>query len=195
MSKNRLRVVINPREFLYISNILSLSRIFLLPFIIISLINDPTPYGLLTIILMLTAIITDALDGYLARKLNEVSALGKMLDPISDKLCIGTVGITVALLNDLPWWAMGFIILRDFLILTGGIIMVEKWTVITSSNIWGKATSFFQAISIMAYAFEVPYRSYPLTVALVFTGVSTISYFSEFIHLVNEETKIHNDKI
>ncbi len=73
--------------------------------------------------------------------------------------------------------------------------MVEKWTVITSSNIWGKATSFFQAISIMAYAFEVPFRSYPLTVALVFTGVSTISYFTEFIHLVNEETKIHNNKI
>ncbi len=195
MSKNRLRVVINPKEFLYISNILSLSRIFLLPFIIISLIKDPAPYGLITIILMVIAIITDALDGYLARRLNEVSALGKMLDPIGDKLCIGAVGITVALLNDLPWWAMGFIILRDFLILTGGVIMVEKWTVITSSNIWGKATSFFQAISIMAYAFEVPFRSYPLTVALVFTGVSTISYFTEFIHLVNEETKIHNNKI
>ncbi|MGQ9609306.1 MAG: CDP-alcohol phosphatidyltransferase family protein [bacterium] len=195
MSKNRLRVVINPKEFLYISNILSLSRIFLLPFIIISLIKNPAPYGLLTVTLMVIAIITDALDGYLARRLNEVSALGKMLDPIGDKLCIGAVGVTVALLNDLPWWAMGFIILRDFLILTGGIIMVEKWTIITSSNIWGKATSFFQAISIMAYAFEVPFRSYPLTVALVFTGVSTISYFTEFIHLVNEETKIHNNKI
>lgn len=195
MSKNRLRVVINPKEFLYISNILSLSRIFLLPFIIISLIKNPAPYGLLTVTLMVIAIITDVLDGYLARRLNEVSALGKMLDPIGDKLCIGAVGVTVALLNDLPWWAMGFIILRDFLILTGGIIMVEKWTIITSSNIWGKATSFFQAISIMAYAFEVPFRSYPLTVALVFTGVSTISYFTEFIHLVNEETKIHNNKI
>lgn len=195
MSKNRLRVVINPKEFLYISNILSLSRIFLLPFIIISLIKNPASYSLLTVTLMVIAIITDALDGYLARRLNEVSALGKMLDPIGDKLCIGAVGVTVALLNDLPWWAMGFIILRDFLILTGGIIMVEKWTIITSSNIWGKATSFFQAISIMAYAFEVPFRSYPLTVALVFTGVSTISYFTEFIHLVNEETKIHNNKI
>ena len=83
---------------------------------------------------------------------------------------------------------MVFIIFRDTGILIGGILMIECWTVITSSNIWGKATSFFQAISVIAYAFELPFRTYPLTVALVFTGVSAINYAIEFYKLAIEES-------
>lgn len=187
MANNRLRVKIKRRDFFYISNILSMLRIVLLPFIVFSLTKDTNSYRILTLTLMVTAIMTDALDGYLARRLNEVSALGKLLDPIGDKLCIGVIAIAVTVLRDFPWWAMGFIVIRDIGIITGGLIMVERWTIVTSSNIWGKATSFFQSISIMAYAFEMPFRSYPLTVALVFTGVSAISYFMEFFNLVKEE--------
>jgi len=186
MATSRLRVSFNPKEFLYISNILSLSRIFLLPIIIVFMLKDPIHYRLIIITSMVMAILTDALDGYLARKLNVVSALGKILDPVGDKVCIGAVGIAVAIMSDLPWWSIGFIILRDLFIVIAGIIMIERWTIITSSNIWGKATSFFQSIAIMSYAFEFQYRSYPLTVALVFTGVSTISYFMEFYRLAKE---------
>lgn len=133
--------------------------------------------------MMTIAIMTDALDGYLARRLKEVSALGKILDPVVDKVCIGVVAIAVTLLRDFPWWAMGFIILRDTCIVVGGVLMVGKWTTITSSNIWGKATSLFQSLSIIGYAFELPYKTYPLTVAMVFTGVSSISYATEFYNL------------
>lgn len=186
MAVKKQKVTVNSRELLYVSNILSLSRVIILPFIIIGLLRDHSQHRLFTVSLMLVAIVTDALDGFLARRLGKVSALGKILDPVADKLCIGTVGLTVACLKDLPWWAVAFILFRDFLIIIGGIIMVEKWTVITSSNIWGKATSFFQSVAIMAYAFEIPYRSYPLTVALGFTSVSTVSYFIEFYNLSRE---------
>jgi len=187
MPTEKLRVIINRREFLYVSNILSLLRILLLPAIILSLRKTSVSYKTLALALMVAAMLTDGLDGYLARRLKEVSALGKILDPVGDKVCIGVVAIAVTIMRDFPWWAMGFIILRDIGIVVGGVLMVERWAVITSSNIWGKATSFFQAISVVAYALELPLRTYPLTVALVFTGVSAISYVMEFFNLAKEE--------
>jgi CDP-diacylglycerol--glycerol-3-phosphate 3-phosphatidyltransferase len=183
----KLKVSINKKEILYISNMLSLSRIFILPLIVFGLTKRTMFHKIFTLGVMTVAMMTDGLDGYLARRRNEVSALGKILDPIGDKVCIGVIAIVVTILRDFPWWAMGFIILRDMSIVTGGVLMVGKWTVITSSNIWGKATSLFQSLSVIAYAFGVPHRSYPLTVAIVFTGVSSISYGIEFFHLVREQ--------
>ena len=184
MATERLRVSVNTKEFLYISNILSMSRIFILPLIVFGLTKKTISHKVFTLAMMALAMITDGLDGYLARKLKEVSALGKILDPIGDKVCIGVIAIAVTILRDFPWWAMGFIILRDVCIVAGGLLMVGKWTTITSSNIWGKATSLFQSLSIIAYAFQLPYKSHPLTVAMVFTGVSSISYAKEFYELV-----------
>ena len=187
MATERLRVSINPREFLYISNILSISRILILPLIVFGLTKKTTSHRAFTLTMMAIAIATDALDGYLARRLKSVSALGKILDPIGDKICIGVVAIAVTLLRDFPWWAMGFIISRDVAIVIGGIFMVEQWTMVTSSNIWGKATSLFQALAVIAYAFGVPYKTHPLTVAMVFTGVSSISYGMEFFNLLKSQ--------
>ena len=184
MATERLRVSVNPKEFLYVSNILSLSRIFILPLIVFGLTKKTASYRTFTITMITIAMMTDVLDGYLARRLKEVSALGKILDPIGDKVCIGVVAIAVTLLRGFPWWAMGFIILRDTCIVAGGLLMVGKWTTITSSNIWGKATSLFQSLSIIVYAFELPYKTHPLTVAMVFTGVSSLSYATEFYNLV-----------
>jgi CDP-diacylglycerol--glycerol-3-phosphate 3-phosphatidyltransferase len=189
MATERLKVSINPREFLYVPNILSLSRLVLLPLIVFGLTKRTVPYKAFTFSLMMLSILTDALDGYLARRLGEVSALGKILDPIGDKICIGVVAIAVTILRDFPWWAMGIILFRDLGIVIGGMFMVGQLSIITSSNIWGKATSHIQSISIIAYAFEIPKRSYPLTVALVFTAVSSISYTMEFINLIKEQRK------
>lgn len=188
MAVKKMRVLINPKEFLYAPNILSLIRIVILPAIVFGLTKDSSFHRILTFSLMIVAIISDGLDGYVARKLKQESALGKILDPVADKFWIGSVAVAVTILRDFPWWAMVFIIFRDTGILIGGILMVERWTVITSSNIWGKATSFFQAISVIAYAFELPFRTYPLTVALVFTGVSAINYAMEFYKLAIEES-------
>ena len=184
MVTRSIRVSVKPRELLYIPNILSLSRLIILPLVVFGLTKRTMSYKVFTLSLMALAVLTDSLDGYLARRLGEVSALGKILDPIGDKICIGVVAIAVTLLRDFPWWAMGFIIFRDIGIVIGGVFMVGQWTVITSSNIWGKATSLLQSVSVIAYAFEIPKRSYPLTVALVFTGVSSISYVMEFYHLL-----------
>ena len=192
MPTERLRVDINPKELKYLSNILSISRLFFLPFIIFGLSKYTPGYKLFTGIMMALAMITDSLDGVVARRLNKVSSLGKLLDPLCDKIYIGVIAIAVTLMRDYPWWAMGFIISRDVGLILGGILMVKQWTIITSSNIWGKATTIFQFLSIIAYAFDIldQYKTYVLTVALVFTGVSAISYATEFYHLRRDMSKI-----
>ena len=187
MATERLKATIDKKEFRYISNILSLSRIFLLPLIVFGLTKRTTFHKVFMLSVMSVSMLTDGLDGYLARRLKEVSALGKILDPLGDKVCIGVIAIAVTIWRDLPWWAMGFIIFRDAGIITGGFLLIGRWTIVTSSNIWGKATSILQSLTIMAYAFEVPLRTYPLTVAMAFTGVSSISYVMEFYHLVKDQ--------
>jgi CDP-diacylglycerol--glycerol-3-phosphate 3-phosphatidyltransferase len=194
MAVKWMRVAVNPRDFLYISNILSLSRIALLPIIIFGLTKDTNTYKIFTLTVAIAAMITDILDGFLARRLKQESALGKILDPFADKFCIGSVAIAVTILHEFPWWAMGSIIFRDTGIIVCGLLMVERWTVITSSNIWGKSTSLFQSISIVAYAFRLPYKSYLLVVALVLTGISAMSYATEFRHLIKAKNKRDNQK-
>ncbi len=200
MSVEWLRVSVDKKEFGYISNILSLSRIFLLPLVIFGLTKKTAFHKIFTVSVMALSMLTDSLDGYLARKLNEVSALGKILDPVGDKVCIGVVAIAVTALRDFPWWAMGLIIFRDLGILIGGFLMIGRWTVITSSNIWGKATSLFQSLCVISYAFDVELpvinRSHVLAVAIVFTVVSSISYGMQFYHLVKErrEGKLDDDE-
>ena len=183
MATDRLKVSISRKEFLYASNILSMFRLFLLPLIVFGLTKQTAFYRIFTLTMIVVAMTTDVLDGYLARRLNEVSALGKILDPIGDKICIGAIAITVTILYDYPWWAMAAILFRDTGIIVGGFCMVGRWTIISSSNIWGKATSLFQSLSVIAYAFKMPYRSHSLTVAMVFTSVSSISYAMEFFNL------------
>ena len=191
MATDSLKVSVNPREFLHVSNILSVSRVFMLPLIVFGLTKRTMSYKIFTLTVMTVAMATDGLDGYVARRLKTISALGKILDPIGDKICIGVVAVAVTVLRDLPWWATGFMILRDVGIITGGLLMLGRWTVITSSNIWGKATTLSQAFSVTAYAFVVPLRSYPLTVAMVFTGVSSLSYAMQFRNLAREQKLEH----
>ena len=100
MAGEQLRVSVNKGEFRYISNILSLSRILLLPLIIFGLTKNTPFHKIFTLSVMVIAILTDSLDGYLARKLKEESALGKILDPVGDKVSIGVVAIAVTVLRD-----------------------------------------------------------------------------------------------
>ncbi len=77
-------------------NILTLIRIGLIPVIIIALLIDGAPARWIAIALFAIAAITDYLDGYFARKLNIISPLGRMLDPIADKLLVGALLIALA---------------------------------------------------------------------------------------------------
>ncbi len=165
-----------------IPNILSVSRILLLPIVLLLLFNHQNAAA---VAVMLVSWSTDALDGYLARKLGQVSNLGRVLDHLVDKVWVGSVLATLVFIRDLPLFLAGAVILRDLLILAGsGIIMKARGSFV-SSDVVGKITGFAFALMIVFYTLEVPalmkYKTavdYGVTVLVV---VSFLNYATVFL--------------
>jgi len=136
-----------------ISNILSLSRIILLAPISVLLLQDDPSDRWLILALIAAAALTDLLDGMLARKLNQVTELGKILDPVADKICIAVVGLILLFQLKIPFWFFLALILRDAMILSGGVYLRRKRGIILPSNTAGKwAASAVAAYLMFAFA-------------------------------------------
>lgn len=102
----------------------------------------------------LIASLTDFLDGYLARKNNQVTDLGKFLDPIADKMLINSIMIFlcfnfVSLNNELtfPWICVVLMVIRD-LVVDGLRFMAATKNVVLAANYWGKAKTVLQMVAI-----------------------------------------------
>lgn len=113
---------------------------------------------LLAAIIFVLASITDFIDGYLARKLNLITDLGRFLDPIADKILTTTALIFLAVnhewaVNDqllIPWYIVLLMILRD-VIVDGMRMMAHSKHIVVSANIWGKSKTVLQMIAITLF--------------------------------------------
>ena len=121
-----------------ISNLLSASRIFLVIPMGYCLVLDFPDHRLWTAGIIVIAVATDFLDGFIARKLHQVTDLGKVLDPLADKIGIGIYAVLIAWTGDVPVWFVVFILLRDFLIFSGGLYIQRKKKIVPQSNWPGK---------------------------------------------------------
>ncbi len=138
-----------PNRFFTISNLLSISRALLaIPFALVMLSDSPnaTVWG---IVILAVAALTDKFDGVLARKFNEVTEWGKILDPLADKIGMGIVAITLVMLKLVPLWFVIALVARDLLILAGGIYVKKKKGVVLQSNQLGKWTIGVIALAML----------------------------------------------
>ncbi len=181
---------------LNIANSLTLLRIALTPVFIIFLFYDHSYAKLWALMVFLVASITDALDGYFARKHDQVTEQGRFLDPLADKILILSALISFAVLEIIPFWMVGLIIFRDLFITGLRVVMNNKGFQMITSNI-AKAKTSFQVViivSILLYlgSARLPFdwsadyiqliREYELiyyltlliTVFTVFTGIAYI---------------------
>ena len=137
-------------------NKLTIFRIILVPIMVIfSLINIPVDvFGVpLTFIIMdiifIIASITDKLDGYLARKNNEITNFGKFLDPIADKILVVSAMLILVGENRLPAWIPIIIITREFAVSGYRLIAVEQNGKVIAASVWGKLKTVTQMIAII----------------------------------------------
>jgi len=135
---------------LTISNLLSASRIFLVVPMGYCLVTDFPNHRLWTTAIIIVAVATDFLDGYLARKLHQVTDFGKIIDPIADKIGIGIYAVLMAWTGDVPVWFVVFVLLRDMLIFSGGLYIQRKKKIIPQSNWPGKI-----AVALVALVFFI----------------------------------------
>lgn len=156
-------------------NLLSVSRIFLMPLILWALWSDSR--GLL-LALMMAAVATDYGDGWLARRLGQVTEEGKILDPLADKICFASMAVALWLWREFPWWAMALILVRDGLILVGGLFLMGRWRKVPSSNWPGKVAATAMAAAVIFYAMGwQPWGFYILLAALALAVISGGIYF------------------
>ena len=172
-------------EIFTVSNILSLSRVFLAIPIYIFISKSETE---ILLAVLLIAIITDYLDGYFARKFNEITELGKILDPFADKICTTTGFIALTIFQGFPLWITALIILRDIFILLGSIFIFKKAKLITPSNLPGKFTVFFISLLALVHILQWNDLFWPITIMVLLSiVVSAYNYF--LVLLKNLKTK------
>lgn len=108
---------------LTVPNVISLARLLALPFIVVDLIAGRAARALVVLAVFAA---TDWLDGYLARRLDQVSRLGALLDPVSDRALFIVVGVAFVVAGILPLWAIVVLLLRDGLVtLVGGVLLLR----------------------------------------------------------------------
>ncbi len=133
------------------ANGISFLRVLALPFIHYFL-TKPGPEPLRWAVgPMLFAALTDMLDGFVARRLHVVSDWGKIVDPLADKICIGSVAASLTLTRDLPIWVPALIIIRDVLIVGGGVILGRKHDIVLPSNQLGRVTTVMMSAMLIGY--------------------------------------------
>jgi len=135
-----------------ISNIITLSRLILLPFIVYFLLSNQR---LTAFIIMLISLLSDAIDGYLARKLHQESEAGKFLDPLCDKISLIVIVITLLVINAMPLWGVIILVARDILILLGSYVMWRHRSIVFKSNILGKITGIILGAIILAFTLNL----------------------------------------
>ncbi|MFE1748520.1 CDP-diacylglycerol--glycerol-3-phosphate 3-phosphatidyltransferase [Coleofasciculus sp. H7-2] len=158
-------------------NWITLSRLLALPVLLYCLDNPTTETRTVGLVIFLVAAATDWLDGYLARKLNQVTDLGKFLDPLVDKLLVLAPLLPLIQLGQVPAWGV-FLILARELAIAGW--RVNK-TTITGANIWGKLKTVSQIIALALLIAPLPVSwQIPAIVAfwisVAFTLISGVIY-------------------
>ncbi len=166
-----------------LANQITILRIFLIPVFIIFLGYNKPLYALITFIV---AGITDALDGFVARKLNQITTLGKILDPIADKVLLISAFIFIYNSNleiKFPYWFVVIVISRDIYIVMGSLIIyVLKGSLNVRPSIYGKLTTFFQILSVvitlLANITYIPLQFVytVIYIATIFTLISALTY-------------------
>lgn len=153
--------MIKLKELNTVSNYLSLLRLLLaIPFwILLDYFYSPSVRYML-FSLTLFASMTDIMDGYLARKMNQVTELGKIIDPLADKVCIGLIVTKLYLIQQIPDYYFFMIIGRDILIFLGGIFLTRKLGRVLPSNMLGKITVLIIGIIIIFTLLQVDKSSF-----------------------------------
>lgn len=132
-----------------IANIITIVRMIATPFFVWMVIADQGELGWLrwaAAVFFIAAIASDAVDGHLARTRGLITDLGKLLDPIADKVLTGAAFVSLSVLGELPWWVTAVVLLREVgitvhrLMISGDVVVAAAWM--------GKLKTVAQAVAI-----------------------------------------------
>ncbi len=127
-------------------------------------------------------IFTDFADGYFARKLNQVSELGKVLDPLADKVCTALGMIALHLSYGFPLWLAAVVIGRDTLILLGSVLLLFRLPTVIPSAFPGKITVTVLSALFLAYLLPQPALQKPLEILCLVSIIFSLGYYGRVFY-------------
>jgi len=182
MEKNKSKIT-DPERILTLANFISLIRVFLVIPIIYYLLKPGSTVILLILIIIVIA--SDAVDGFIARRANEVTHIGMWLDPLADSIVIVSVTFYLVLSGTFPMWFFVLFIIRYASIALPGLYLINHTSFVNSANKPGKWATATVALMLVFHIFQFPsveyFRSVSLWVAFILLMISWIMYIKRFI--------------
>lgn len=184
---DRLPIAPEKRRIFNLPNTISMVRIGVIPVLFCLLLAPGPLMSLIIAVLFIAAALTDLLDGYIARRFQIVTTMGKFLDPIADKLIVNTAMIMMIPIGRIPAWIVAIIIIRDFAVDGIRTIASSEGIVIQASPL-GKRKTLCQIFAVSALMIHYPFLGADahvvgmaiLSVALVLTIISGGEYLVKF---------------
>lgn len=176
------------------ANKISTFRILSVPFFVATLIYYSPQRDYLRFValgIFCLAVVSDAVDGYIARKSGQQSQAGLVLDPLGDKLVLVSAFICLYLIDKFPsgirfpLWVTLIVVSRDTLILLGAVVVyIVKQNIAVSPTRWGKLTTTFQMSSVIAVLLQCAFSYILWWIAVFFTVISGIDYIKRGFKLL-----------
>lgn len=163
-------------------NAITMARILLIPIGVYAIFKnggDDSTWQVIAWTIFFILGLSDLLDGYLARATNQVSELGKFLDPVADKALIGSAMISLSILGRFPWWITAVILAREIGITIFRLAVIKRGVI--PANRGGKIKSTFQSFGVGFYMLPIPedffwFRDGFMAIAIILTVLTGIHY-------------------
>jgi len=170
-----------------VPNILSLFRMALVPCFIFTFFSGHPKAMLYSAGIYALAGLTDVLDGIIARKFNLITKLGKILDPLADKMMTITVFVCITIRGIIPWWMILLIFAKDLLLVIGSAKLYREISSVFAANWIGKATTVFLVtggILIMLLENKIPplAKTAFIWIAIIMSLLAFGSYLYQYLH-------------
>lgn len=158
------------------ANIITIVRIIMVPFVLVILLTEMQNKEFIAFVIFVIAAVTDSIDGYVARKYNQVSDLGKFLDPLADKLLVTAALIALVYLQEVETWVAAIIILRELF-----ISVFRFYFLVNNSSFSASVPAKFKTtFQIVALSILMIYRKLPFANELRLLGTAVL-YVAVFL--------------
>ena len=174
-------------------NILTCVRVLLIPVFMVLAYQNNMPCDIAALIVYVVACLTDYVDGYLARKNNQVTNFGKFMDPVADKLLVMAALLIFIEDGTIPAWAVAIILGREFIVSALRMVAASEGLVI-AANMWGKAKTMITMITLIFLLCPIgPVMLGPVSlqtiliwITVIITAISGVTYIIDNFSVIKD---------
>ena len=180
------------KDIFKIPNILSVFRIILIPvFIYCYFVHEPFKYA--SFVVVAVSFLTDVVDGAVARKYDLITELGRILDPLADKLTQVTILVSLWIDKRIPLIVLLIVICKELTMLIGAIyIKGQLKSNVLSSNIWGKCATGTFYMAVAMFLLDIVFAKYMMYLSIALMIIAFITYVNLALKL-KRDVKGHNE--